>query len=237
MEKPISEKIVGVVSDHDTHNFEPRPNITGGTTKKLLGKFGWSTRQWVFFLLFFAVFVLVLALVSEKNLGNSLLWLTGIVVLFYTVETQGLRLEMVRQNEISVQPLVIATVAERETRRIAPVSADVIILRNIGRGPALYVKVEDVLLTRELSGDEYVSTFGTIDFIEPGCEVVAMPMVLSSGKEVTDINPVLHFKPRESGGQTYYVTIRYEDVDGTKRQSIIQMGAGGIKLIRHGRIG
>lgn len=66
------------------------------------------------------------------------------VVLIYTVETQGLRIEMIRQNEIAVQPVIVAAAKKGESENIE------FLLKNIGRGPALFVKVDDALLTREL---------------------------------------------------------------------------------------
>ncbi len=39
------------------------------------------------------------------GIGNGLLWITGLVVFWYTLETRGLREEMVRQNEMAIQPL------------------------------------------------------------------------------------------------------------------------------------
>ena len=75
----------------------------------MLDAVGWSNRQAIIFLPFLYLFIVLPFFLEGNALNNALLWLTGIVILLYTAETYGLRLEMVRQNEMSVQPLIIVT--------------------------------------------------------------------------------------------------------------------------------
>jgi Ca2+/H+ antiporter len=118
--------------------------------KFLFAWVGWSNRQWVLFLLVLFVFVVTMLValamgVPDPHLNNWLLLLSGIVVLLYTVETQGLRMEMVRQNEIAIQPVVIALIEERSGGTVSETrSRQQLVLRNVGRGTALFIKVQDV---------------------------------------------------------------------------------------------
>jgi hypothetical protein len=80
-------------------------------TLQLLEAIGWSKRQWILVLIVTSLFLvtIIIAFAARKTptLNDWLVLLTGVVVLIYTVETQALRVEVVRQNDISVQLLVI----------------------------------------------------------------------------------------------------------------------------------
>src|SRR5712691_6619831 len=98
----------------------------------------WTTKQWLYLAIWLPIYVIVPGLVcylDSKNLSNVIYWLTGLIVLMYTVETLGMRLEMVRQNELAIQPLVIAVIWGH------PDESRQLMLRNIGRGPALSIRV------------------------------------------------------------------------------------------------
>jgi len=190
-------------------------------------------RQWAVFLLFVSAFVIIALFLSGNALNNALLWLTGVVVLFYTVETQGLRLEMVRQNEMAIQPLVIATIEDRETQRTAIGSESVLVLRNIGRGAALFVKISDVDFA-ELEGQPHVMKFDSIDYIEPGKDMVMHPNIFHRDEQTASRGYVSHLDPRYSY-QSLMLNVMYEDIDGQRRESVVKMGKGGIRLLKHGR--
>ena len=107
--------------------------------------FGWSKRQWwefCFIALVFFVIVPILFRWMGFSGGNTVLWSTGLVVLAYTIETQGKRLEMLRQTEIDIQPLLIARVERKQWR--GGEYKNLVILQNIGRGPALFVQPKDI---------------------------------------------------------------------------------------------
>ncbi len=93
----------------------------------------------------FAVVIIVLRFGFRLGNGDSIYLATGLAVLLYTVETSRMRREMVRQreemarqNEIAIQPLLIVTIAKVELGVSAtPGYGFGLVLRNIGRGPAL----------------------------------------------------------------------------------------------------
>jgi hypothetical protein len=111
---------------------------------------------------------------DSMNLSNVIYWLTGLIVLMYTIETLGMRLEMVRQNELAIQPLVIAVIGgPDETRQL--------ILRNIGRGTALSIRVDDVTLT-DVAGDNvpFMMKVQTMDYLEPQTERAPITELVSA---------------------------------------------------------
>jgi hypothetical protein len=144
---------------------------------------------------------------------------------------------MIRQNEMSAEPVIIANFKAHQTQKIAPTSIGTIVLKNIGRGPALYVTVDDAILTRELGGNWVVSTVGMIDFIEAGHEVVITPMARNTEQQSPDINAPRISKALQEGDPPVIVKIQYEDIGGVKRESVIRMDHKSFKLIRHGKVG
>jgi hypothetical protein len=191
---------------------------------------------WKYSLELFSSFIVVSVIGWRlPSLNEFLIWLTGIVVLLYTVETQGLRLEMVRQNEIAVQPLVIIGVHwKRFQNRL--------FLKNIGRGPALFVRIEDVALG-EVAGDladlrdrlvADVATFNQFNYVEVGEEVGFRGLCATDvtvGFENIDFLPSLD---PDTAKQNYELLINYQDVDGRVHQTRMRVGKDGIALLgRH----
>jgi hypothetical protein len=95
-----------------------------------------------------------------QNLSDGIYLATGIAVALYTVETFYLRREMVRQNELMVQPLLITRIERAAAFDESGLRREQLMIRNIGRGPGLFVRVRDVEIT-ESAGVRTVHTPGT----------------------------------------------------------------------------
>jgi hypothetical protein len=161
-------------------------------------------------------------------LNNVLLWLTGIVILLYTVETYGLRVEMVRQNELAVQPLVTVGIERRQSDD-SKESKNVLVFRNIGRGPALFVQPADIQFR-----EDFTVEFDMINLIEAGKETSAgVKLHMRREHSVRTLNAIEHLDPRYAN-DTYNVAISYEDVNGRAYGSLTRMGKDGIRLLGHG---
>lgn len=195
-----------------------------------------------------AVAVLILRQCFEMNVANAIYLTTGFVLLWYTVETCAMRWQMVRQNELTVRqnelavlPLVLATV-ENRSLGVSTYGLQVV-LRNIGWGPALFVQVDDFAV-HEIEGTKTVllSSIPPVDCIEPEKDA-ALPVeavIKEEGKEVhrnvgsARLNYVAMLHPQVAR-ETYEITVRYEDIDRLGHWAKIQMGKGGIRLLDHGR--
>jgi len=77
---------------------------------------------------------------------------TLFVLIWYTIETSGLRRSAKEQNTLSVRPCI--TLCFPDPQKRSPV------FKNIGRGPAFNIFIKDFV------SDEKI-TFSTIDFLEP----------------------------------------------------------------------
>jgi hypothetical protein len=178
----------------------------------------------------------LVAWVAGWSVGNAVVFGTGVVVLLYTYETHQMRWQLVRQNEIAVQPLVLAGV---EPRDLGFSRSDWrVILRNIGKGPALFIRAQDFCQI-DLGNGESCLRLIPVDYIAPSGEAV-LPVrliVTENGKETIkaeDWNFVANLHP-EFASETYEIVVQYEDIEGRKHWSKTQMGKGGIRLLDHGQ--
>jgi hypothetical protein len=182
------------------------------------------------------LFAPVVALQVGWNIQTAIYWVTALVVLHYTFETYRMRQELVRQNQLAVQPLVLATV---ERVDVAPGKREsLVVLRNIGRGPALFVHADDFNIHDDEAGGGYSLRIPTVDCIEGGKE--AFRSVELIGREVTgtervrDRGFVATLDPKYAA-DAQVVILRYEDINRGRHWAKTQMGKGGIRLLEHGR--
>jgi hypothetical protein len=160
--------------------------------------------------------------------SDAIYAVTGAVVLWYAVETQAMRREIARQNTLSVQPLLIT-----EVGRVG--NEEKILIRNIGRGPALFVDVDDVdLLAHEgLPGN--VAHFASIAFVEANTYVPLNGAVVDQDdpkQRPTPLDAMAYFMPIFAD-LNYDVTLRYSDLLGSRHTTVMHMGKDGISLKTH----
>lgn len=190
-----------------------------------------------------AIGLAVLAVVSGafhflgSSLSNGIYFATAVVVLWYTIETRNMRLEMVRQNEMAVRPLLVTAVEwvkeetvlwsrSRGTTTI-PSSSELLLIHNVGRGPALSVHIED------LSDDRLRVSFNTIDVIPAATAERAQATVYADGRKADEGPAAFIASLKATSTQTYRLTVRYRDVAGRQHFSIVQMGKDGTRLLQH----
>lgn len=166
---------------------------------------------------------------------------TALVILWYTFETHQVRREMARQNETTIQPVVIAIIEERSATTVpAPTFRRELILRNIGRGPALFLKVQDLTLT-DPAGDRvrFVARFAPVSYVEPQCEAVvrvAECRAINVDLPSACINPLPSLE-QSTAIEDYDVVIEYQDTNREAWETLMRMGKTGVSLLRHGKSG
>lgn len=101
-------------------------------------------------LLIFIILLICLAIYLAYKYSSCINWpvvtgitliLTMIAIILYTIETGRLRRATVRHTELSLRPLVVIDWDETEGSKY--------VLRNMGKGHALKVKVEDISVINE----------------------------------------------------------------------------------------
>jgi hypothetical protein len=153
-----------------------------------------------------------------SSLADGIYIGTGVAVVWYTIETYYLRREGVR-------PLIISRIEQWDSG--TGESRDVLVLRNIGRAPALFVQVADI----QFKEKELRVEFATVDIIEEkhGQEANSQPY-FGDAKVLDTFLPNLD--PRYAN-RTHQITITYEDVNGGRHKSVMQMGKAGTRLLSH----
>jgi hypothetical protein len=151
---------------------------------------------------------------------------TGVAVLWYTVETYYLR-------RATVMPIVVARIQSHPVGHVAGIGATYaqkVVLQNVGKSAPLFVQVLDfdhdvtegnVVTYKHIQG---------VDVIEAG-EAAPVESVGYLGQTEAYDTLVPFLKP--TAPRTLQITIRYDDIDGGKHESVMQMGKGGIRLVRH----
>src|SRR5262245_3175624 len=146
-------------------------------------------------------------------------WVAAIIVLVYTVETHGMKREMIRQNDISIQPLLITSIVPPDLQR----SRETLAVRNIGRGPALFIRVDEIKILIESSTEPVVVAFDVVDLLEASKSTVLEAKYAGIRDFAANLNP-------KYARDTYRVTLRYEDINKRERYSVMQMGKDGLTL-------
>jgi hypothetical protein len=172
------------------------------------------------------------------HVSDFILWATGLILLAYTLETQGMRQQMVRQYEIELHPLVIITIE----------NARDLLLKNIGRSPAVSIRVAPLSVKpgdgtlgsiQVQSISEFVADFHLMDYLDsrgvrpilytcyyPAPRGEKLPI---RGEKFTLIP---HLSPPYAR-RNYCMAIHYEDINGNPHETLVQMGKDGMKLLSH----
>jgi hypothetical protein len=182
---------------------------------------------------FLAIWIAIRGILEDTS--EAILVTTGRIILWYTVETWGLRWQMVLQNEIAIRLVLIAYFVVDAT---SGPRLQKIMLRNIGKGPALYIQFCDIEIASDPGVKRYVVKFDRTDFLEAGKETVVGVGVydVREGRKDYRMNGFIDSFDPNSANKSYDVTITYEDIKGRKHESIVQMGKEGNKLLTHGKV-
>jgi len=116
------------------------------------------------FLIFGGGYLVIYRLKSTdmQKLTSIALILTLFAVIWYAWETRRLRIETIRQTELSLRPFVIVSYNEQQRK---------FLFKNIGKGPALKVKIDDIPIIKE-DGELYIRyDFYEIDVVTPKEEI------------------------------------------------------------------
>jgi hypothetical protein len=144
---------------------------------------------------------------EARLISDIVLSLTFLAILWYSWETRGLKIQMRRQTELSLRPLVL----------IDWISSGGYILRNVGNGLALNIQTDDISIVDELGA---IYSFKKIDLL--------------TAKDQKDLGILIGERPAtgfalgailpHSAVRDFDYLIRYTDIDGTRYQSSGQIG-------------
>jgi hypothetical protein len=113
-----------------------------------------------------ALLFLLLHYAFRLSANLSILTLTLIAIIWYSWETRGMKVQIVKQNELAIRPFVI------QEKDVIGEAKTLIHFRNIGNGPAFNITIEEVKAVDE-SGEELDIRFSDKDLLRAGESVTA----------------------------------------------------------------
>lgn len=154
-------------------------------------------------------------LLDSADMTNIILFITLLAIIWYTVETRRLANFTAKQIRINIKPIITILSINSNLR-----------VKNIGKSPALNIRVKDVIRLDNNSKAEYVFKFTEIPVcgseeqhgagITPHCN--NKPIVASGDADKT-IQYFLDYNSLTQG-QNYELIIDYEDIEKGKYRSI-----------------
>jgi hypothetical protein len=160
-------------------------------------------------------------------INNAILALTAVIVLWYARETAEMKQAVAKQNLLQTRPILILELNEPK-----------VFLKNEGRGPAVNGVVEKFKV-RLLERDRLKETmsdyeFNSIDFVpvDKSHELIMKRKDIESGNKGTVPEPDVFFQL----GCTVYITLTYEDIEGTKYKTHMEVRSGSSQKISFERL-
>jgi hypothetical protein len=149
--------------------------------------------------------------------NDAILAITAVIVLWYTRETAEMKKEVAKQNLLQTRPILILELNKPK-----------LLLKNEGKGPALNCMVAKFKV-RLLEKDRLKETksdyeFNPFPFVpaDKSVELLITRADIESGNKGTVPESDVFFQL----GCTVYITMRYEDIEGTKYQTDMEVRSG-----------
>ena len=138
----------------------------------------------------------------------GILLLTALAIAWYTLETRRLEKEMVRQNDISLRPLVLPEFAGNAAQRSFK-------LKNCGTGCALNVRISPIpiALADEMDLGPAEVRFTPAYYMAAGEDIRTPVRVWAAGQPTQDSPFDNWFFPQYPGGEIAFA-ISFDDVEG-----------------------
>ena len=145
------------------------------------------------------------------------LFLTLLAILWYAWETREMKRQIIKQTELSLRPFVIISFSE---------SGDKYQLINLGKTPALHVKIDDVsIINEEDLQIKYI--FPETDLIPPDakCDIRDIEKKINdeiSDTDTFDLGALIPY----SAQRTFNVKVRYKNISNEEYITEGKVGEG-----------
>lgn len=154
------------------------------------------------------------------------LFFTLLAVIWYANETRKLRIETVNQTELSLRPIIVLSYyANASSQRIFKIE-------NIGKAPALNVKIDDIPIIKKDGGIHIRYIFNKINIIVQNEKRDITGKIKENGNCSRNSHLFMsHFSPR-SAVRSYDFIINYRNVNNKPYKTIGKWGKGGLVIER-----
>ena len=151
------------------------------------------------------------------------LFFTLLAVIWYACETRKLRMETIKQTELSLRPFVVITYDTDASmqRRFK--------IENIGKGPALNVKIADIPIMKK-DGEHYIRyIFSRIDVIVPNEKKdIKGKIKVNEHSAENSFVFMSHFQPESV--KSYDFIINYANINNNSYKTEGSLGKGGLVI-------
>jgi len=149
--------------------------------------------------------------IEWEQITSVTLILTLIAIIIYTKAT-------VKQTELNLRSFIILRAALAGT-------SQKYVLVNVGKGPALKIKIENISLIEKL---KLIYSFDEVDLL---CPIESKQVVTRIGDKVCDDFALATIMPR-SASRSHNFVIKYTDINNKVYQTKGKLGKGGIVIGR-----
>jgi len=154
-----------------------------------------------------------------ESISSIILSLTFLAILWYAWETRGLKIQIIRQTELSLRPLVL----------IDWISPGKYVLKNIGNGPALDIQIDEISLIDELA---IKYSFKRIDLLETKEQRDLEILIGGRTAIIMELGAIMP----HSAGKDFDYFIKYADLNGMRYESNGKVGKVGAIFLGTRRI-
>ena len=173
--------------------------------------------------LFFIIFAII---GIGATISDGLLAITAIIIFWYTTETANMCTEITKQNVLFARPVVVVKFLDNK-----------ILLKNDGKGPALNIQITDILtkfkyFTNGTCQEKTDNSSYNIPIISYIAQDLEKELIVFKDNKTNDLKGTVS-EPDEffQFGKISNFLIRYNDIEGAKYMTKIQIESGILEKI------
>lgn len=151
-------------------------------------------------------------------ISSSVIFITLLVLYWYTLETRNIHLITKKQLEINNKPILAIELEDKS-------DGFYLIINNIGNGPAFNIDIPDIILSDKFA---IHFKFESISFLRPRDRKPIKVRNYSGGRE-SDFPFYAHLKS-EYANTEIKLTLKYNDIEMKEINQIFDLGTGKLKI-------
>jgi len=145
-----------------------------------------------------------------------ILLLTLLAIIWYALETRGMKKQMIKQKELSIRPFIVLSYH---------VDYHCYVLKNIGHGPALYSKMDNIDIVKIDERLTIKYSFENVNILTPG-ETATLNICYENGNLVTEQDQAV-IMPRFAT-RSFDFRIIYHNLENKEYSTSGKLGKGGV---------
>jgi len=153
-------------------------------------------------------------LIFLDKLNPLILLLTLLAIIWYAWQTRGMKKQMIKQKELSMRPFIVLAH-----------DGDRYILKNIGYGPAIDIKMDNIAISKIDEKLTIIYSFKKVDIITVG-ETAALNICYENGNPATDSDQAAIMP--QFAVKSFNFRIIYHNLENKAYSTSGKLGKGGV---------